>query len=75
MELESRELIEFSKFEEFIRELNKFAIEKRLMGKLDTPIKAMKSSIDLGLSEHLYDESDKNLVKLLDRIYKKHILQ
>lgn len=63
------ELIEYSRFEEFKSNLNQFAEDRGLTSKLDTPIKALISSIDCVLSESLKDD-DKNLIKLLNRAYK-----
>lgn len=70
-DLDFDELIELSKFEEFILNLNKFVEEKGFLSKLDTPIKAIINSIDLVLSESLENESDKNFISLFDRIYKR----
>lgn len=70
-DLDFTELIDMSKFDEFIVNLNEFAEEKGILSKLDTPIKAIISSIDLVLSISLEKESDKNLMSLFDRIYKR----
>lgn len=66
-----RELIEYSHFEDFIIQLNAFIKQKGLLGKLDTPIMIMKSSINDMLQKVTNDDTSKAYNALLSRIEKK----
>ena len=66
-----QELIEYSHFETFISELNGFIKRKGLLGKLDTPIMILKSSIDKVTQEVIEDDTSKAGVSLLNRIERK----
>ncbi|MBD5085108.1 MAG: hypothetical protein HDT33_08685 [Clostridiales bacterium] len=65
------ELIAFSHFEEFITQLNNFIAQKGQLGKLDTPIQILKSSIDKVSEQSMDSEQDRAYVLLLSRIEKK----
>lgn len=65
------ELIAISHFEEFIGQLNKFVQQKGHLGKLDTPIKILKSSIDNLSGRMIDDEQNRSFATLLSRIEKK----
>ena len=68
---EDHELIEYSHFEEFISRLNTFIQQKGLLGKLDTPIMIMKSSIDEITQKVVEDDTNRAYNALLSRIEKK----
>lgn len=65
------ELIAISHFEEFITQLNYFIQQKGHLGKLDTPIKILKSSIDEMSARVIDDEQNRAFCTLLSRIEKK----
>lgn len=62
------ELIEYSHFEDLIKTLNDFIDKKGELGKLDTPIKILKSSIDGVLQSEVSTDQDKAYYNLLSRI-------
>lgn len=65
------ELIAFSHFDQFIIQLNQFIALKGQLGKLDTPIKILKSSIDKVSELNMDSEQDRAYVALLSRIEKR----
>lgn len=65
------ELIEYSHFPDFIRRLNDFVKRKGQLSKLDTPVKAVKSSVDNVLSEMAENDESKIYYSLLNRLGKK----
>lgn len=65
------DLIAFSHFEEFISQLNGFILQKGQLGKLDTPIKVLKSSIDKVAEMSVDSEQDRAYYSLLSRIEKR----
>lgn len=71
VENEDRELIKYSHFEEFIDSLNLFIKQKGLLGKLDTPIMIMKTSIDEITQKVVDDDTNRAYYALLSRIEKK----
>ena len=62
------ELIEYSHFEDLIKTLNDFIDKKGELGKLDTPIKILKSSIDGVLQSEVSTDQDRAYYNLLSRI-------
>ncbi len=67
----NRELVEYSHFEDFIKRLNAFIQQKGLLGKLDTPIMVLKSSIDEISQKVIEDDANRAYSSLLSRIEKK----
>ena len=65
------ELIEISHFPDFIRQLNRFILQKGQLGKLDAPIQILKSSIDEVSAFRADSEKDKAFLALLSRLEKK----
>lgn len=65
------ELIAISHFEEFVDQLNRFIQQKGHLGKLDTPIKILKGSIDNMSARVINDEQNRAFCALLSRIEKK----
>ena len=65
------ELVELSHFDDFIGQLNMFIANKGLLGRLDTPIKLIKSSIDEMDQKVLDDDKDRAFSSLLSRIEKR----
>jgi len=65
------ELIECSHFPDFIKLLNDFVKRKGQLSKLDTPIKAVKNSIDTILSEEVETDEAKVYYALLNRLGKR----
>lgn len=65
------ELVELSHFDDFIAQLNMFIANKGLLGRLDTPIKLIKSSIDEMDQKVLDDDKDRAFSSLLSRIEKR----
>lgn len=65
------DLIAFSHFEDFIAQLNSFILQKGQLGKLDTPIKVLKSSIDRISELSVDDAQDRAYFSLLSRIEKR----
>lgn len=65
------DLIEFSHFEEFIAQLNNFVLQKGHLGRLDTPIKILKSSIDKVAEMSVDTEQERAYYALLSRIEKR----
>ena len=68
---DDHELIELSHFEDFIIKLNSFIEAKGLLGRLDTPVKILKSSIDEMDQKLLDDDKDIAFSSLLSRIEKR----
>ena len=64
-------LIEYSHFEDFIKQLNQFVKDKGELGRLDTPIQIMKDSIDQMIIRISEDDSQIAYSKTLSRIEKK----
>lgn len=67
----NQELMAYSHFEDFIAALNRFVSQKGILGKLDTPIMIMKSSIDKVTQQVVEDNSQKSYTALLARIERK----
>lgn len=65
------ELVAISHFEDFITQLNLFIQQKGHLGKLDTPIKILKSSIDDMSDRVIDDEQNRAFCALLSRIERK----
>lgn len=65
------ELVAISHFEEFIRQLNQFIQQKGHLGKLDTPIQVLKSSIDTMSAQATDDEQYTAFCTLLSNIERK----
>ena len=68
---DDRELVEYSHFEDLIKCLNDFIEKKGQLGKFDTPIKILKSSIDAVLQSEVSTDQDKAYYNLLSRIERK----
>ncbi|SCW70770.1 50S ribosome-binding GTPase [Ruminococcaceae bacterium YRB3002] len=66
-----KELIELSHFEDFIFQLNSFIKSKGILGRLDTPVKLLKSSIDEMDQKVLDDDKDRAFSSMLSRIEKR----
>jgi len=64
-------LIDFSHFEDFVIQLNAFIKNKGILGRLDTPVKILKSSIDEMDQKVLDDDKDRAFSALLSRIEKR----
>ena len=65
------DLIELSRFDNLISKLNEFVNEKGILGKLDTPIRAIISEIEKSIIENDVGEEDKKFFSVLERIEKK----
>lgn len=61
-----QELIEYSHFNSFVEELNKYVGDKKLLAKLDAPCRIMIGAIDQEIS-NTSTEVDKNMMALLRR--------
>lgn len=68
---DDKELIELSHFDDFIHQLNTFIENKGLLGRLDTPVKILKNSIDEMEQKVLDDDKDRAFSSLLSRIEKR----
>ena len=68
---DDKELIELSHFDDFIHQLNTFIDNKGLLGRLDTPVKILKNSIDEMEQKVLDDDKDRAFSSLLSRIEKR----
>lgn len=64
-------LVQISHFEDFIVQLNQFIQRKGHLGKLDTPINILKSSIDDMSEKVIDDEQNRVFCQLLARIERK----
>ena len=65
------DLIALSHFDQFVAQLNQFIAQKGQLGKLDTPIKILKSSIDKVSEQNMDSEQDRAYAALLSRIEKR----
>lgn len=68
---DDKELIELSHFDDFIHQLNTFIENKGLLGRLDTPVKILKNSIDEMEQKVFDDDKDRAFSSLLSRIEKR----
>lgn len=71
LENNDAELIQFSHFEDFIVQLNRFIAQKGQLGKLDTPIKILKDSIDKMVEATADNDQNRAYLSLLSRIEKR----
>ena len=69
------ELIKISRFEMFINTLNQFTADKKIYGKIDTPIRILNASLDEAVQAIIRDETTDNtkleLLRQLSKITQK----